>query len=231
MDQLKLASDDSYFQPEHILFLLDKYRSFLLKQRYSDIKKSIPESNFQTICVNLENINTFENDQCGGKGYLRSIETIPYLITLSYPKISTLDYFTGNISYVNKERFKYVGNNKYLQNTIYGTIAPNEHLYLKSNNPQAYHLNKVKITGIFEDSAKASELDCNYDNTKECDVMEREFPLEEALISPLIELIVKALSGSLYTGKDTQNNATDDLSDIATFIRRNMKSDFQKKME
>lgn len=228
MDQLKLASDDSYFQPEHILFLLDKYRSFLLKQRYSDIKKSIPESNFQTICVNLENINAFEGDQCGGRGYLRSIEAIPYLMTLSYPKISTLDYFTGNINYVNKERFKYVGSNKYLQNTIYGTIAPNEHLYLKSNNPQAYHLNKVRITGIFEDSAKASELDCNYDNTKECDVMERDFPLEEALISPLIELVVKTLSGSIYTGGDTQNNASDDLSDIAAFIRRNMKSDFQK---
>nr|DAU83961.1 MAG TPA: Structural protein [Crassvirales sp.] len=39
MDELKLSSDDSYFTEDHIIFLASKYRAFLLKQRYSDIKK------------------------------------------------------------------------------------------------------------------------------------------------------------------------------------------------
>ena len=52
-DELKLSSDDSYYTEDHLKFLISKYRSFLLKQRYSDIKKFIPESNFSTICLDL----------------------------------------------------------------------------------------------------------------------------------------------------------------------------------
>ena len=33
LDELKLKSDDSFIQQEHIIFLLDKYRAFILKQR------------------------------------------------------------------------------------------------------------------------------------------------------------------------------------------------------
>jgi hypothetical protein len=31
LDELKVISDDSHFQEEHVMFLLDKYRGFLLK--------------------------------------------------------------------------------------------------------------------------------------------------------------------------------------------------------
>lgn len=222
LDELKMASDDNYFQQEHVLFLLDKFRGFLLKQRYSDIKKEIPESNYQTICIDLEQVPAFENDTCGGNGYLRSVQQIPDMMTIGSAKVSTLDYFQGNITYVNRERFKYVGSNKYLQNTIYSTIAPNEHLYLKSNNPQAYYLDKVKVTGIFEDSSKAAELACS-DDGEVCDVLDRDFPLEEALIPPLLELIVKELGGAKYQAADEQNNASDDLDKLANYIARHLK--------
>ena len=46
LDKLKLNSDDSSFSEEHVLFMLNTYRTFLLKQRYSDIKKKMPESNW-----------------------------------------------------------------------------------------------------------------------------------------------------------------------------------------
>ena len=42
LDELKLSSDDAQFTEDHVMFLLNKYRTFLLKQRYSDIKKQIP---------------------------------------------------------------------------------------------------------------------------------------------------------------------------------------------
>ena len=55
LDMLKVTSDDSTFNEEHIIFLAGRYRSFLLKQRYAnDLKKQIPESNYQTICLNLQ---------------------------------------------------------------------------------------------------------------------------------------------------------------------------------
>lgn len=222
LDELKLVSDDSHFQPEHILFLLDKFRTFILNQKYKDIKKEIPESNFQTICLDLEEVPAFEGDTCGGRGYLRSVQKIPNMVTISNPKVSTTDYFTGNITYVNRERFKYVGNNKYLQNIIYSTIAPNEHLYLKSSNVQYSYLEKVRLTGVFEDSAAASALSCDADGEGACDVMDRDFPLEEGLISTLVELVVKELSGFKYQAADQQNNANDDLETLAAYIRQQM---------
>ena len=70
LDELKLSSDDSYFTEDHIIFLLGKYRTLLLKQRYSDIKKPIPESNYQTICLNLVRVPAISGEPCEGGLYL-----------------------------------------------------------------------------------------------------------------------------------------------------------------
>lgn len=230
LDELKLASDDSFIQPEHVIFLLDKYRGMLLYQKYENIKKEIPESNYQTICLDLEQVPAFEGDSCSGRGYLKSVQEIPNMMTLGNPKVSTLDYFLGNITYVNRERFKYVGNNKYLQNIIYSSLAPDEHLYIKSSNPQAYYLKKVKVTGIFEDSAKAEELSCDNDSEDEtkCDVLDKNYPLEEDLIPQAIQLIVKELSGVIYKPADKTNDANDDLSRLATYLARNLKKGWER---
>lgn len=224
LDELKLISDDSHFVEEHVLFLADKYRGLLIKQHYKDVRKEIPESNYQTICVDLEQVNAVNGSPCTGEDYMKSLQEIPNMMQVGKQKISSLDYFQGNFAYTNNERFKYVGNNKYLKNQIYGTIAPDNHLYLKSNNPQMYYLEKVKVTGIFEDSSKAAELQCpDASGDKPCDVMDMEFPIEEALIPPMIELIVKELSGHTYQPADNENNATDDLDRLASYIARNMK--------
>ena len=160
LDELKLISDDSHFVEEHVVFLLDKYRVFLLKQRYSDIRKEIPESNYQTICLDLEHITDINGVPCTGANYLRSVQQIPHMMSIGSQKVTTLDYFQGNINYTNSERFKYVGHNKFLKNQAYATIAPDSYLYIKSDNPQMYYLKKVKVTGIFEDSTKVAELQC-----------------------------------------------------------------------
>ena len=230
LDELKLASDDSFIQPEHVIFLLDKYRGMLLYQKYENIKKEIPESNYQTICLDLEVVPAYEGDTCAGREYLRSVQEIPNMMTLSNPKVSTMNYFMGNINYINRERFKYVGNNQYLQNMIYASLAPDEHLYLKSNNPQAYYLKKIKLTGVFEDSAKAEELACDKDSedTSKCDILDKNYPLEEDLIPQAIQLIVKELSGVIYKPADKTNDTNDDLSRLATYLARNLKKGWER---
>lgn len=224
LDELKLVSDDSHFQQEHVMFLLDSYRLFILKQRYADIKKEIPESDYQTICVDVEPTDAIDGSACEGPGYMKSIQEIPNMISLSVPKVSSMDYFQGNFAYVSRERFKYVGSNRFLRNQIYSTIAPNNHLYMRSSNPQLFYLKKVKVTGIFEDASKAAELQCPDESGETaCDILDRRFPIEEALIPPLIELVVKELSGAKYQPKDSENNASDDLSKLADYISRNLK--------
>lgn len=53
LDELKLSSDDSYFNEYHVLMLADKYRAMILKQRYKDIKKTVPYSNYQEVMFTL----------------------------------------------------------------------------------------------------------------------------------------------------------------------------------
>lgn len=232
LDELKLQSDDATFTEEHIIFLLDKYRSFILKQRYSDIKKQIPESNYQTICLDLIQVPAISGEPCEGGTYLRSKNKILTLLGVGNPMVSTLDYYQGNITYISRERMRYVGYNKYLKNIIYCSIGPDNYLYFKSFNPQYLYLEKVKFTGIFEDSVNAEKLSCDTEEEqKSCDILDNNFPLEEALIPPVVELIMKELLGAAYRPKDDINNANDDLSDLASFIRRNAKTNLAKQIE
>lgn len=231
LDEVKLSSDDSTFTEDHIIFLLNKYRAFLLKQKYSDIKKKIPESNYQTICLDLIEVPPIEEIPCVGNSYLRSVEKIPFLIPIGISKVYPVDYYQGEITYVSRDRMKYTGYNKYLQNIIYCSLGPDNYLYFKSNNPQFLYLEKVKFTGLFEDPSKIFNLKCNEEGNNPCDVLDAEFPLEEGLISPLLELVIKTVLGGIYKPEDDKNNANDDLSNLANFIRGNVKSNLQKQME
>ena len=140
MDELKLSSDDSYFTSDHIRLLLSKYRSFLLKQRYSDIKKAIPDSNISTICLDLIEVPAISGEACEGGSYLRTSSKVPFMMNIKMPRVYPVDYYQGEITYVSRDRMKYVGYNKYLSNIIYCSLAPDNYIYLKSANPQYLYL-------------------------------------------------------------------------------------------
>lgn len=217
LDELKLYSDDALYTEEHIMFLLGKYRTFLIKQRYSDVKKQIPESNYQTICLDLIKVPAISGEPCEGGSYLRSKEKIPFLMKIGNPRVYPIDYYQGEITYVSRDRMRYVGYNKYLQNIIYASLGPDNYLYFKSFNPQFLYLEKVRMTGIFEDTLAASELQCPDENGDiVCDVLDREFPIENALIPPLIQLVVEELTKAEYKLEDKENNSDDDLSEVAS---------------
>lgn len=229
LDEMKISTDDSYFTEEHIMYLINKYRAFILKQRYSDIKKQIPESNYQTICMDLIKVPAISGEPCEGGTYLRSKEKVPFLMKIGNPKVYPIDYYQGEITYTSRERMRYIGYNKYLQNIIYCSLGPDDYLYFKSNNPQHLYLEKVKMTGIFEDAVAASNLQCS--DNRECDILDRTFPIESSLIPPIIELVVKELLGAEYRPSDSSNDSSDDLSNLATFIQRNTKSPIAKALE
>ena len=217
LDELTLYSDDALYTEEHIMFLLGKYRTFLIKQRYSDVKKQIPESNYQTICLDLIEVPAISGEPCEGGFYLRSKEKIPFLMKIGNPRVYPIDYYQGEITYVSRDRMRYVGYNKYLQNIIYASLGPDNYLYFKSFNPQFLYLEKVRMTGIFEDTLAASELQCpDESGNTVCDVLDREFPIENALIPPLIQLVVEELTKAEYKPEDKENNSDDDLSEVVS---------------
>lgn len=216
LDMMHEYSDDSNITEEHIIFLASRYRSFLLKQRYyTDLKKQIPASNYQTLCLDVEKTEAIDGLPCEGGYMLRTKAEIPSLLPLGTPKLYLASsFYNGEVALVSPSRMKYVGYNKWMKSIIYGSIGPDGYVYLTANNPQFLYLKNVKMQGIFENAEEASELEwCDgEDETKPCDLLDRTFPMEDALIAPLIELVVNAMSPTVTAPEDKANNANDDLS-------------------
>lgn len=218
LDAIKAFSDDSYVNEDHVLFLLGKYRGLLLQQ-YHNVKKPIPESNYQIVCLDLE---ATTNIPCFRGPKLISVQQLPTLIPVGKPSVLLENGMENEIlEFVSFSRLKTVGWDKWKKNFIYVSIGPDKHLYLVFTNPQAQYLKSLKLKGIFEDYEKAQELNCESDEV--CDPLEKEFPLEVTLIPELIAKVVKEILGVSWRVADQSNNANDDLADIATFVRQNMK--------
>ena len=220
LDLSKAAtSDDSWLTEEHVIFLLKKYRSFLIKKEQDKEKSSqdiASEFEYQQICLDLEKVPAIDGDPCTGGYYLRTTQKIPKILEGTLPRVYPLDFYQGiYISYVSRDRMRYVGTNPYLQNIIYTSLGPDMHLYLNSSNPQFLYMKKLRISAIFEDMDEAAELLCD-DSGEDvsCDVLDMEFPIRDYLVPPLIELVVKELSGSKYLPRDSRNDADDGLSKI-----------------
>lgn len=69
------------------------------------------------------------------------------------------------------------------------------------------------MKAIFEDFESAAQYACDESGEElNCDILDMKFPIENALVPVVIELVVKELLGVKYQPKDTQNNAADDAS-------------------
>lgn len=211
LDKLKLTSDDSLFEEEHIVYLIDKYREILLKQRYSDIRREIPEVNMQELDLSLIVVPAISGETCETGTFLKSEEKVPHIISLNgnynVTKVYATNYWEGEFAVVSRERFKYVGTNKFLFNSVYCALGPDNYAYFKSANPTYLTIAAVKLLALF-----ATPKDLFVETVDITDFMDMEYPLEESLIGALLEMVVADLNKSVYKPEDTNNNAADDLS-------------------
>lgn len=222
LDLAKAAtSDDSFFTEEHIIFLCKKYRAFLIKKEQEKLKGTHDVASVfeqQQICLDLEKVPAMDGEPCTGGYYLRTIQRIPTVLEGYMPRVYPLDFYQGtNVTFVTRDRMRYVGSNPYLRNIIYASIEPSLHLYLYSSNPQFLYLKKLRMAAVFEDFDEVADLLCDDEGGSDsCDVLDMEFPIREHLVPILIELVVKEISGTKYAPADTRNNAADDMSNVRT---------------
>ena len=225
-DLSKSISDDSTFTIEHIIFLMSKYRNYILNSNASAGKKELTDANYQTIKIDF--LTTKDMEICCESPLLVSTKPIPTMLTIGHKIIYPKAGFTcGNIQLVNYNSFKYKGYNKYLTNIIYGTIGPDEKLYLKSNNTHFLNLEGVYITAIFAEADKAAlltEIDGCVDS---CDILDKHFPLDDSYIPTLIQVVTQEILGAAWRPQDDKNNAKDDLGDLATVITKFTNNKFQ----
>ena len=215
------TSDDSFYTEEHVLFLAKKYRSYLIKKEQDREKTTgdtASEFEYQQICLDLEKVPAIDGDPCTGGYYLRTTQKIPKILEGVKPRVYPIDYFQGtHISYISRDRMRFVGSNPHLSNITYVALGPDLHLYLNSSNSQFLYLKKLRLSAIFEDFDEAADYLCDSEgNDASCDVLDMEFPIREYLVPQLIDYVVRELTNSVYKPEDKKNNADDDLSNVRT---------------
>lgn len=221
LEELKMLSDDSTFTEDSILFLADKYRALLLERKYRDVRKGeIPHANCQTLCLDLIEVPAIPGTSCFGT-YLRSTRKIPSLMRVGMRRVFPVDYFTSEVfSWTSRERMQFVGENRWLRNMIYVTKGVDDCLYLKSSNPQFLYLKRIRLDAVFYNTREAEGLSCESVEDGNCNILDREFPIEEGLVAPLIQMVVQELSGQRYMPSDTDNDAKDNMAGMASVNQR-----------
>jgi len=222
-DITKQISDDSQFNEDHIIFLCSKYRNYILNQQYLTNKKTIAETNYQIVNIPLQ---PYSLDICPNEMVLRSVKPISFTMTIGEKSIYPTDlvHFRSKIVFVPQNRFAYVGN-QFSKNIIYAMIGADNYLYLKSANPNFQYLTSVTIKALFENIQEMSLLDSEACG---CDVMDIRFPLEDAWVNTLINLVVNDLIRGINALRDTSNDAFDSSDQLAQAINRYTTNAFKR---
>lgn len=235
-DLLKGMSDDFTYTEEHIAYLLDKFRALLLKQRYgSDPKKHVPYSNYQTLKITL-------TTPAAPIRPIESADKIPYMLQLGIPRITEKngEYYNIKWEFISRERMPFVGKNKYLKKIHYAAIndtnnlvIPNREDYWNTIDGKTFYAGPTELylTGIFENPREVEDETSFGESSTDTHEWDKNIPIEESLITTLIEMVIKEIAGSVYRPNDIQNNNVDDNAEMATFIKSNMKSNLAKQLQ
>lgn len=191
LDEIKLSSDDSYITEDHILFLISKYRAFLLKQKYEKTNMPVAQSNYQLI-----HPNPYSSE-------------VPDIMTIAKPVVwleggPEDQYYT----YVPYHRFRFVGHNKFLAKIQYCTINPENKLVIGSYKERSN--TDMNFYAVFEDIVEASL----FGKDESTEILDEVCPIEADLIAGVQELVVKDILGIAYRPQDKANNSSDDLGSV-----------------
>ena len=224
LDALKATSDDAFYDEEHVLFLLGRVRTALLLKKYRAQRRyanspvslesfNVNYQNYQNICFGLESADLLP-ESCGGSGWLKSTMKMPTLLGIGTTQAFPVNILLGErTSFIPIERMPFVGYNRWLQSMIYVAQGTDGYLYVRSANPQFKYLKSMRLHGVFEDAEAAAAMRCKDDGTPApCDILDAEFPMEDALLAECIEFVVAELKGTEYAPMDKTNNAEDDLA-------------------
>lgn len=226
-DFSKTISDDAIINIDHIIFLMSKYRNYLL----SNPTVTLTDADYQTVCVDVA--PDYDESICGTKAYLVSSAALPRVMERGSVTVSPPAGFRYNyrFQFVNYQKFQFVGHNRWLSAFSYITIGPDGRLYLTSSKHSFMYLRQLKVTALFDDIEKAGELECD-DSCKPtvCDIEDREFPLQAKLIPLLMKYVTTEITAAAWQPRDDQNNANDDLSEFARALQLYTNNAFKRKM-
>lgn len=169
------------------------------------------------------------------KKYEYSITKSGKTTSCSEERVNAIQNYS-NVSVVSKYRIGYTGYGRYVRKAAYATIGADGYMYIKFTTEDFKGFNRAYLTGVFEDPDKAYECSecnegpCGNEDSNTCEPWDNRFPMEEAFTPQLLALVVKELIGASWRPKDGRNDSNDNLSELAAFIQRNLRSNVQKQM-
>lgn len=209
-ERLKLTTDDVDISNEYIHHLLNLERSRFIKQKFTDYRKTIPDSILQGITLDMELVDRLPGITTADK-VLRSKIVVPEFINLEgrsdYIQIRSRDFLSIPFSFITFDRFSYVGNDKWNTNHIYLAIGPDDRLYMRSGSGYGNTIKMVVMYSIFEDPETAWSRSINYDSS--VNYIDTEYPLSGELLNLCISEVVKKLSNTMSVPEDKINDANE----------------------
>lgn len=232
LDSTKVISDDSLIEVEHVIYIANKMRSLLFTQKYKGKKVEIPFAYYQRLNV------YFDVNYTDGSIY-KSFKQLPNILDTTnlwqYTFVSNDGMRSDNLNFINPQRFKNVGYNKWLKNQVYVTIDLDNRMYAKS--PKISAGNNIDLIGesgtntlisedglnqlvaenlvdsyVYYDTILDNPIDgYRFNDDDSLDVLDFIFPCEESLIQPIIDLCLKEIGIINGIPRDTTNNASDDV--------------------
>lgn len=211
-----LPSDDSRLSNRFIYNKLLTVRSRLIVQELNK-KRSLSSWMYQRLhCIQLVEVDATENCPCvppSGCYVLRTKYKLPKPISGLYnANLRFVGTLLGKrIQVMSSNSIPFLKGNKYSKD-ISAYFESEGYLYVVANK----RLEFIMAEGVFEDPLEVKDFlkHCNKEQCTNCNscesFLDQEFPLEAALIEPLIELSLQELIEIFYkTREDLTNNSAD----------------------
>ncbi len=200
-----LLSDDSVLSNEHVAYLANNNRAFLLRQD-ANKGRSLSDNIIQVLpCVDVSQIDVSEcpctvSTDCT---IMRTVSKLPKFIEL-YQKdlvtrVSGADLTGIGFSIIPYARASVAGTSKWTKSNT-KVFLHNRYIYLI--NPPV--LKKISISGVFEDPREASQF-ANCDGTP-CYTDDDNYPISAHMVPTLKDLIMKDLKIQVSVPSDQRGD-------------------------
>jgi hypothetical protein len=210
-EKLKISVDDSDTTDEFISHLIDIKRVKILKQRLAKTPWRAPIEFKQELCMPLEVVDSVNGMSCFGS-ILRTADPLPNLIRFRGGDggivMRRADKTALHFNLVDLARLPFVGYGAFVGQLIYAAFDFDNRVYLVSNQKKHLLMESIQVAGMYEDVETAGNYECSVDST--CEIWERQYPLDIAMMDDVIGLVVQDLGRSKDITKDVTNDASDD---------------------
>lgn len=213
-ESLSEFTDDSLLSNEHIFFQIKSMRALLLKQSYAKTNKQFDDSVIQTLCMEMEEVDTGLCGNTTNCTILRTKERVP--TTISVQGRSTLTRvgppIIGTKAYdiIDARDMEVI-----LKDPLGDTSAflQDGYLYLIAKSISVKNIKCISVSGIFEDPEDLEDFytcaSCTSSTKVACYNEDMEVPMPAYMVSTILEQIVKskAILRKIAEGRDTDNNS------------------------